>query len=172
MENAMDETVYVGDCHLGKGVFAMRDFREGERIFTLVGPVITFEQSVKMGEKEANLIQIDDDRYIDPASPGRYLNHSCNPNAGTVNGADLIAIQPISEHEEIRIDYSTTMQENHWTMECRCGEGYCRKIITDFRLIPKEAQRRYLALGVVQDFICKSLENKNLPPRREIVLSD
>jgi hypothetical protein len=149
----MDTTVDVRDCSLGKGVFAKNDFREGERIFTLTGRVITFAQSTEMGEREANLVQIDHDRYIDPESPGRYLNHSCHPNAGVVNGYDLIALRPISKDEEVRIDYSTTMQENHWTMECRCGEKACRRVITDFRLIPPDTQRRYLALGIVQNFI-------------------
>ncbi len=67
----------------------------------------------------------------------------------------LIALRPIEAGEEIRFDYSTTMSDDHWTMECRCGEPICRRVVLDFHHLPPIAQNRYLQLGVVQRFIVR-----------------
>ena len=88
--------------------------------------------------------------------PDRYLNHSCDPNAGIVDNRRLVAIRAIAAGEEIRFDYSTTMAEDFWTLECRCGSPLCRGTVTDFRLLPSEVKQRYLELGVVQGFIART----------------
>jgi len=148
-----DSFVYVAPCELGKGVFAKKAIAQGEEFLVLEGEVISFEEVRKRGEAEGNPIQIGDDHYLDVVSPGVYLNHSCNPNTGIVRDHVLMALRDITAGEEVRIDYSTTMQENSWTMECRCGDQDCRGKITDFRLLPKAVRERYLARGVVQTFI-------------------
>ena len=153
----MELNVYIAGCELGQGVFAKRHVAKGEEFLVLEGTIISFAETQRKGQTEANPVQIGDDQYLDVLPPGMYLNHSCNPNTGIVRDRIMMALCDIAVGEEVRIDYSTTMQENSWTMACRCGETICRGLITDFRLIPVTVQRRYLDLGIVQDFIRPSL---------------
>jgi hypothetical protein len=138
---------------LGRGIHARRAFRAGDRILKFTGPVLTHEQVLALGDAQAYALQVGPDQYIDTAPPGRYTNHSCVPNAGIISDRVLIAIKPIASGEEIRFDYSTTMSENHWTLECRCGEPECRRVIRDFHLLPPALQERYVERGIVQAFI-------------------
>jgi len=145
--------VYVGDCPNGKGVFAAVALAKGEIIFTFAGRVISLEEVMAKGEQQSNPIQIDTQNYLDVESPGVFINHSCDPNAGIVNDSVLIALRDIPQGEEICFDYSTSMSENLWTMDCRCRTGKCRGMIKDFHYLPPELKADYLELGIVQSFI-------------------
>jgi len=147
----MQEKIYVSDSAIGRGVFAKLPLKPREIIFYMNGKLIDFEKSIDfMGEYS---VQIGARSYVDPISPARYLNHSCNPNAGFVNDISLIALRPILPGDEIRFDYSTTMLERHWELDCSCEASTCRRRIRDFDLIPHVLQDHYLELGVVQSFI-------------------
>lgn len=147
----------VQSCDLGLGLFAKRFFAVGEEILTFSGPELSFETMLTRGEREANALQIDDRLYLDIGGPGVYANHSCMPNAGIRSDRHLIALEPIHPGDEIRYDYSTTMWEDHWTMQCRCGHANCRGLIADFPTLPLELQTTYLKLDVVQSFIVRRL---------------
>jgi hypothetical protein len=154
----VDSKVYVGTCHLGQGVFARERIRAGEIIFVLAGTIISYEEAVAKGDTQGNPIQIDVDRYIDVIAPGVFLNHSCDPNAGIKHGNLLVALRTIQPGEHIAFDYSTTMSEDYWTMECQCGASQCRRVITDFYLLPHALKERYITLGIVQEFILQQEE--------------
>jgi hypothetical protein len=111
----------------------------------------------QMGADECYMIQIGPDRYVEPEPPGRYTNHSCAPNAAIKDDYRLIALTDIQPNEQICFDYSTTMSEDNWTMECRCGADNCRGTIRDFGELPVDLQRRYLEMNVVQSFIVNEL---------------
>lgn len=145
--------VYVADCPVGKGVFAALPISKGEEIFKFTGKVISLEEVLAKGEHQSNPIQIDTQSYLDVVSPGVFINHSCDPNAGVVDDIILIALRDIQQDEEIRFDYSTSMSENLWTMECKCRNSNCRGIINDFHYLPPDLQANYLELGIVQEFI-------------------
>lgn len=147
-------------CQLGLGLFARRPFATNELILVFDGPELSFEAMLTRGEAEANALQIDDRLYLDIGAPGVFANHSCLPNAGIRHDLQLVALQPIQAGEEIRYDYSTTMWEDHWKMDCRCGHVNCRRQITDFPTLPPQMQRRYLQLQVVQSFIIRRLPRK------------
>ena len=100
-------------------------------------------------------LQIGPNEYIDSQEPGVLVNHACFPNAGIRNDRFLMAIQDILPGQEIFFDYSTTMDEDNWTLECKCGSPNCRHIIKDFRYLPIDVQRKYLKLNIVQSFIAK-----------------
>jgi uncharacterized protein len=151
------DSIYVAQCDLGRGVFAGRDFAAWDEILRFSGPRISFAEALAKGEKQANPLQIDDEEYLDIEPPGVFVNHSCEPNAGIVEDRVLVALRPILRGEEIRFDYSTTMWEDMWTMECRCGSSRCRGVVRDFPDIPPEVQAEYLGLGVVQGFIVRRL---------------
>lgn len=165
----MAEKVYVGKCPLGVGVFARVPIEPRELIFYLNGKLVDFSASIApMGEYS---VQIGREAYVDPISPGRYLNHSCTPNAGFVDDVALVALRQIQPGEEICFDYSTTMLERHWELDCACGSKQCRKRIRDFDLIPQDLQLHYRRLGIVQGFILEALEQEALPQAAETVLA-
>lgn len=155
----MQWPVFVGECELGRGLFAVRNVRQGEQLFLFNGPVISFDQTISRGDSEGNSLQIGPNTYIDLEPPGVFANYSCHPNAGIRNHTEVYAIRDIAIGEEIRFDYSTTMSEGHWTMLCRCGADSCRGVISDFHDLPQALQERYLALGIVQPFIIAECRN-------------
>lgn len=152
--------VTVVEGALGKGVHALRPFRRGETILRFEGPELSHDEVLGMGEAQAYTVQIGPDRYIDTLHPGRFTNHSCDPNAGIWQDRFLVALRPILVGEQIQFDYSTTMSENHWTMQCRCGSPKCRGQIRDFHFLPVPLQAHYLRLGVVQQFIVRECHRR------------
>jgi uncharacterized protein len=154
-------TVEVGPSAFGRGLFAAQPFEPGQPILVFTGPVLDHAQVLALGEDQAYTLQIGPDQYLDTMPPGRYTNHSCDPNAGIANDRMLIAIRPILAGEEIQFDYSTTMSEDHWTMDCRCGEPFCRRVILDFHHLPPITQNRYLQLGIVQQFIVDEVRRRS-----------
>ena len=161
-------SVVVGRSAIGRGVFASQYFEPGQSMLTLGGPILAPPEMLSLGADRAYALQIGPAEFMDLAPPGRYLNHSCDPNAGILDDRVLIALRPIVPGEEIRFDYSTAMREDHWTMECRCGEYLCRRVVLDFHHLPPITQNRYLQLGIVQRFILSEVRRRS-PARRHPV---
>ena len=150
-----NENIIVSICELGFCVIARRNINKGEYIFTFKGKVIDFSETKRKGEQECMPIQFGENQYVDTEAPGKYINHSCEPNAGIVNNFDLIALEDIAIHTEIRFDYSTTMDENSYKMQCKCRKKTCRSIVTDFKDLPTETKKKYIELRIISDFIYK-----------------
>jgi hypothetical protein len=161
-QNDPAPTLYVSVCELGNCVCARHDIKAGEFIYRFTGPVIDFYETTTRGEYECMCLQYDYDRYIDTEAPGRFVNHSCEPNAGIVNDFDLVALQDIAAHAEITFDYSTTMDEDHYQMECLCRTPSCRGRVTDFKLVPPAIRLGYLSKGVVMSFIRQAITGQNV----------
>ena len=142
----------VGPCAHGAGLFATAAFSPGELLVRLAGPLLTLTEVRQKGPLAGNVLQIGVDRYLDLESPGRYLNHHCQPNAGIWNDVELRALQPIRAGDEICFDYSTTIGDG-WTMACRCGGPDCRESIVAWHRLPAPIQDRYRLLGCVQRFL-------------------
>jgi uncharacterized protein len=153
------EDVYVADGNLGKGLFAAKKIKKGRVICVFQGEIIDFHAAVAKGEKQCYPLQIDANRYVDLVDPGCFANHSCEPNAAVRNDFELVALFDIPEHAEIRYDYSTTMDEDFFTMPCRCGSPICRGVVTDFKFLPSELQRQYLKHGLVMSFIARKFSD-------------
>ncbi len=145
--------MWVGPCELGAGLFAGRAIQQGEVIVPLGGLRYTRNDPIHESETGANLLQTGYRTYVLLEAPAVYANHSCDPNAGVVDSRRLVALRDIAPGQEIRWDYSTTMDENFWTMRCRCGAPGCRGVVGDFKTLPRELRRRYLELRVVPRFI-------------------
>jgi hypothetical protein len=143
----------VRECGLGRGLFADQFYKAGDEILRFEGRTVPAQLVAAMGDDECYMIQIGNDLYLEPQAPGRYTNHSCAPNAAIKDDYRLVALSDIAVGEQVCFDYSTTMSEDNWTMECRCGASNCRGIIRDFGELPMELQRRYLDMRVVQSFI-------------------
>lgn len=146
------DSIYIKNCSFGLGVFAKKDIKKGEKILDFIGPIISKQEAEgPMG----NPLQIDKNKYINLEKPGVLVNHSCQPNAGIVNDTVLVVIMDIKKDEEIFYDYSTTMDEDNWTLQCKCINQNCRQIVSDFKYLSQELQKKYLELRVVQNFIQK-----------------
>lgn len=70
----------------------------------------------------------------------------------------LVAIRPIASGEEITWDYSTTMSEDDWEMDCNCGAPSCRKRIRDFKYLPPKLREHYQVLGIVPEYVLEPAE--------------
>lgn len=151
--NDLTEKFYIAECSFGRGLFAKRDIRKGEVIFMFTGKLIDFNQTVNKQDNFGDPLQIGKNLYINLEEPMRFINHSCNPNTGIKNDIVLIALKDIRKGEELYFDYSTTMDEDHWVMQCKCGNTNCRKVIKDFKYLPSQLKEKYLTLNIVQNFI-------------------
>jgi uncharacterized protein len=156
----------LGQSNLGKAVFANKDFKKGEEIIEWRGPVLSKEELPPIRTAEDDrFTQIDNDKYIGESGElDDFFNHSCNPNAGLLfkyKKIFLIAIKDISKGDEITWDYSTTMDEDDWEMDCMCQSKNCRKRIGDFKYLPKEIQKKYIKLGIVPKYILENLKRNS-----------
>ena len=140
---------YIAEGDLGLGLFASHYINPGDDILHFGGPLIDFNAAVAKGEKQCYPLQVAANLYIDLEEPGCYANHSCEPNAG-IRNLILKALVGIQPGEEIRYDYSTTMDEDYWEMPCLCGAPTCRERVTDFKYLCDSLREKYLMLGIVQ----------------------
>ena len=142
----------------GRGVFTEEPIAAATKIIRFTGPILRHAETTA----HTLALQVGPDQYIG-ASGGLddFINHSCAPNAGfKIEGtiADLYAIRDIAAGEEILFDYSTTLDEDDFTMACQCGRPSCRKIIGDGKYLPHDVWQRYLSLGILPDYVLKRRE--------------
>jgi uncharacterized protein len=137
----------------GRGVFATADIARGILLILFTGPLLRYEQTTP----QTLALQIGPDLYVgESGGMDDCVNHSCDPNAGLViSGTDvrLYALRDIAVGEQITFDYSTTMDEDDFEFDCLCGSPTCRGRIRDFKHLPAELKRKYLALGVVPEYL-------------------
>ena len=128
----------------GKGVFAARDFREGERVLEYTGTLITDAEADALCDDESMrrhhtfLFAVDGGYVIDGARGGneaRFINHSCDPNCESVitkRRVFIHALRDIVEGEELLYDYwyvtddTYTMDDLRRIYPCRCRAPSCR----------------------------------------------
>jgi hypothetical protein len=142
----------------GQGAFAARSFKKGEYICRVGGKV--FRKSELPTPYDAvtdHYMQVGADRYIGPSGgPDDFLNHSCDPNAAVVRVGKVFyyrALRDIEVGAECTLDYSLTMDEDEWEMDCRCGSPSCRGRVRDFKYLPVPVREKYERLGVVPAYI-------------------
>jgi hypothetical protein len=142
----------------GRGVFTEEPIPAGTTIIRFTGPFLRYQETTAA----TFALQIGPDLYIGASgNADDFVNHSCDPNAGLViNGTavDLLAIRDIAAGEEVFFDYSTTLDEDDFTMSCLCGTPGCRKVIRDGKYLPREVWDRYLQLGIIPEYVRKSRE--------------
>ena len=131
----------------GRGVFALEPIARGRRILEFQGRIL---MSAELTD-DLLAMQIGPDEWL--CSDGSLLddcvNHSCDPNAGFLDGeAVLFALRDIAADEEITWDYSTSIAEAGWTLDCRCGSPRCRGLVRAWgELEPETRERlRYVTL--------------------------
>jgi SET domain-containing protein len=128
----------------GRGVFATRDIRLGERVIEYTGTLITNDEAdaqcddENMRRHHTFLFGVDDSYTIDGGRGGneaRFINHSCDPNCESVvvrRRVYIHALRDIQVGEEILYDYWYTTDESYTLDDlrriypCRCRATGCR----------------------------------------------
>lgn len=125
----------------GRGVFALRNIRQGERIIEYAGERITHGEADRRYPEDDSphtmLFTVDKNIVIDATHIGnsaRWINHSCRPNCESVDDDKRIYIEAIREirsGEELTYDYNLILDERHTPAAkrenpCFCGDKRCR----------------------------------------------
>jgi uncharacterized protein len=127
----------------GKGVFAVRPLKAGERVLEYKGEVTSWREAVRRHRREGVeghtfLFGLSDGRVIDGSRGGnsaRWLNHACAPNCETVEDAGRVFIdtlRPIEAGEELVIEYLLAVddpldEDVRRQYACRCSWVACRR---------------------------------------------
>lgn len=140
----------------GLGVYAGRKFLRGELIMSVTGSVLE--------NQTEHSYQIGFGRHLDPDSPGRYINHACEPNAGVKTDKetgfpDIYAMRNIETGEEIKIDYAMTEfmhyprknPEDEFDLTCRCEKPSCRGKLGYYSELAEEIKKSYK--GFISDYL-------------------
>ncbi|GAC1683287.1 MAG: SET domain-containing protein-lysine N-methyltransferase [Gemmatimonadaceae bacterium] len=143
----------------GRGAFAIRAIRKGERIIEYKGERITWAEADLRYPDDVTvnhhtfLFAIDDDVVVDAALGGnaaRFINHSCAPNCDAVIDEGRIyieAIRPIAAGDELCYDYAYELDVAHTAKQkklypCRCGARRCRGTILARKREPRKREPR------------------------------
>jgi hypothetical protein len=125
----------------GRGVFASVSIAKGQLLVICEGWLARSDEL----EDQWFAMQVGPDLWLctDGAGLDDCINHSCMPNAGFTTGSPVLhALRDIAVGEEITWDYSTSIAEIGWTLECRCGSAGCRGIVRSWsELTAKERDR-------------------------------
>lgn len=115
----------------GYGLFAGRDFAEGEPVLVVDGVVRRAEEVAH----ELHCLWLDDQHELDMVDQSRWVNHACDPNLrierSSVDGAvrvRMIARRGIAAGEELSFDYSFARED---AVPCTCGGAGCVGWIVD-----------------------------------------
>lgn len=102
----------VGRSTTGLGLFATRPIKRTAYIVTYRGRRLTDSEAERHDARGAKYLFVVNSRWTIDGSPrwnlGRYVNHSCRPNAKAVGrngGIVFVASRRIEPDEEITIDY-------------------------------------------------------------------
>lgn len=146
----------------GKGAFATRDIKKGERVAEYVGERITWKMADAryddggMRRHHTFLFSVNTRTVIDAAVGGndaRFINHSCDPNCEALDDKGRIfieAIRNIPAGTELFYDYSyardkDTTDEDEKLYVCLCGTSKCRGTILEPRKKSKQLPAHHAA---------------------------
>lgn len=131
----------------GKGVFACRDFMNGDFVLAIDDSHVVTDVSKLTKEQHEFHCDYLSDKIVLMQEPEVYINHSCDPNVfvKTKDGVrNIYALQDIKKGDEITYDYSVN-GDNEGVFKCNCGSKNCRKVYQgNFFKLPIEVQLRYL----------------------------
>ncbi|CAH8489397.1 unnamed protein product [Schistosoma haematobium] len=127
----------------GRGLFALREFREDEMVIEYTGELIRSiicdarELRYRATGVDCYMFRIDPDWVIDATYAGnaaRFINHACDPNcyAKVVSIDDkkhivILAQRKIYPGEELTYDYRFPKESDK--LPCNCGSYSCRKYL-------------------------------------------
>ncbi len=160
-----DKKLIIKKNKFGTGVYTFKSFIKGETIHIMSGRICTprtiHYHNSNFRKGIIDPLQIGEDRYLELDELSRFINHSCEPNAGMRERSTLFALRDIKAGEELTYDYSTTIDEAFW---CRCRSKKCRGIVYDFFALSNRDKLRYYKQNALPKFLMvkfkKLLEGK------------
>lgn len=147
----MEENIYYKETdNYGKSIFAAREFKCGETVFVVSGPIVK--------NPTIYTVPIDFNLFIDPLPPGKFLNNSCEPSCGIKNRTEVVAIRNLEKDEEITIDYAMIVLDYDRArlkqdLTCRCGSKICRGKFGSYENLSDELKQKYA--GFISDYLLK-----------------
>ena len=145
----------------GRGAFAVRPIRKGQRIDEYVGQNISHAEADRRyddneGRHHTFLFSVNEAKVIDARYWGnnaRYINHSCDPNCESVIEDDRVwikAIKAIKPETELVYDYRFEWQDEFGPEDiryyaCRCGSENCRGTMIVVPRYLRATARKWLA---------------------------
>ena len=131
---AENVTVRRSGVH-GRGLFAARDIKKGERVIEYVGEHLGKREGQKRTDAQwarGRIYTFDLNSRTDidgnvPWNTARLANHSCDPNCESdiIRGHIWIeAIKNIRKGDEITYDYNFPIEDDF--LKCKCGTAKCR----------------------------------------------
>lgn len=139
------EGVVVKRSYAGKGLFATRPFKRGERVIEYVGREIP--ETEMYTSRSKYLFELTKKRTIDGrprSNTAGYANHSCRPNCEVyIYGGRIFirARKAIRPGEEITYDYGKEYFDEH-IKPCGCRCPQCAPSTTARRSPPKAQSPR------------------------------
>jgi SET domain-containing protein len=135
----------------GLGAFATRPIPARTRVLPIAGWVLPSDRLTD----DLMAMQIGPDLWLcsDGSNLDDRLNHSCDPNLGFLHGDPVLhALRDIAVGEELTWDYSTSIADPGWSLECACGSDNCRGLVRPWpELSPAERDRlRPIALAYLR----------------------
>jgi hypothetical protein len=129
----------------GRGVYAARRLKAGERIIEYKGERITWKEADRRPSSDPDdphhtfFFSLSDGKTVIDANVGgnaaRWINHSCDPNCETEESDDgrvyIQAMRDIRSGEELNYDYALVIDERMTPAlkklyACHCGAKNCR----------------------------------------------
>ncbi len=127
----------------GKGVFALADIAEGERVVEYKGELINWKEALRRHPHDPAdpnhtfFFHIDEKHVIDGKVNGnsaKWINHSCGANCEADEQGSRVfikALRNIHAGEELNYDYGLIIDEKHTQklkkeFACWCGSDACR----------------------------------------------
>ena len=123
----------------GKGAFATKKIRKGQRIIEYLGKRMPWEAASEDPDDPHTFLfgLSDGDTVINAAIDGndaRWINHSCEPNCEAVeerNRVFIYALRDLQPGEELFYDYGLEIDEPRTAemekqFQCFCGAKACR----------------------------------------------
>jgi hypothetical protein len=102
----------IGRSATGLGLFATKPIKRAAYIVTYRGRRLSDEEATELDARGAKYLFVINSRWTIDGSPrwnlGRYVNHSCRPNAKAVGrngGIVFVALRRIESDDEVTIDY-------------------------------------------------------------------
>jgi SET domain-containing protein len=139
----------------GRGAFATRPIRKGERIIEYVGERVSAAEADRRydvpGRHHTFVFSLASGRCIDAAVGGndaRFINHCCAPNCEAIEDRGRVfidAMRNIAQGEELTYDYSyepTAGVDEDAEYACTCGARTCRRTIIKRRKRPKRKKKK------------------------------
>jgi SET domain-containing protein len=148
----------------GHALVASETVAEGVVVERVEGRVVPY---AKIPESEIrNAFEVDDDRWVIPNSPAKYIDHSCDPNCYLSTNMDVITHRAVQKGEPLTIMYNEVTVEKYmrsgsvfpkWderrSFDCFCGTPRCLGRIDRYVVpIPTDPNSRNVRMGVVERY--------------------